>query len=191
MKLDYEQATSYHVVVRASDDAGLVIDKAFSISIQDVVRERVVGTAGSDLIKGGLGNDRLFGAGGNDSLYGGAGNDVLKGNKGRDTFVFDTKPERSRNVDEILDFSVKDDRFWLDNKVFAALGPGTAAKPREFKTDMFLKGKIAHDKEDRIIYDNKKGILYYDPDGTGSKSQVKIATVSKNLKMSHHDFFVI
>ena len=104
MKLDYEQAASYEVVVRASDDAGLVVDKAFSISIKDVVGERVIGTAGSDLIKGNLGNDRLFGAAGNDSLYGGSGNDILRGDKGRDTFVFDTKPERNRNVDRDLGF---------------------------------------------------------------------------------------
>ena len=191
MKLDFEQAASHEVVVRASDDAGLVVDKAFSISIKDVVGERVTGTAGPDLIKGNLGNDRLFGAAGNDSLYGGAGSDILRGDKGRDTFVFDTRLERSRNVDAILDFSVKDDRFWLDNKVFTTLGSGSAARLGKLKADMFFKGKNAQDKEDRIIYDNKQGILYYDPDGIGSKAQVKFATLAKNLKMTHYDFFII
>jgi aryl-phospho-beta-D-glucosidase BglC (GH1 family) len=191
MKFDYEQATSHDVVVRASDDAGLVVDKTFSINIKDVVGERVTGTAGPDLIKGNLGKDTLFGAGGNDSLYGGSGNDVLKGDKGRDTFIFDTKPERSRNGDKILDFSVKDDSFWLDNQVFTTLGSGSAAKPRKLKPDVFSKGKSAQDKEDRIIYDSKQGILYYDPDGTGSKAQVKFATLAKSLKMTYHDFFTI
>jgi aryl-phospho-beta-D-glucosidase BglC (GH1 family) len=191
MKLDYEQATSHEVVVRASDDAGLVVDKTFFIGIKDVVGERVTGTAGPDLIKGNLGKDTLFGAGGNDSLYGGSGNDVLKGDKGQDTFIFDTKPERSRNGDKILDFSVKDDSFWLDNKVFTTLGSGSAAKPRKLKADMFSQGKSAQDKEDRIIYDSKQGILYYDPDGTGSKAQVKFATLAKSLKLTYHDFFTI
>jgi serralysin len=33
--------------------------------------------------------------------------------------------------------------------------------------------------------------LYYDADGTGSQAQVQIATLSKNLKMTYKDFFVI
>lgn len=55
----------------------------------------------------------------------------------------------------------------------------------------FYKGAKAHDANDRIIYDNKKGVLYYDPDGTGSAAQIKIATLSKKLKMTYKDFFVI
>jgi Ca2+-binding RTX toxin-like protein len=191
MKLDYEQATSYDVVVRASDGAGSVVDKAFSIRIRDVVGERVIGTTGPDLIKGNLSNDRLFGAEGNDSLYGGSGNDILRGDKGRDTFVFESKLERSRNVDQILDFNVKNDSFWLDDKVFTKLGSGSVARPGKIKADMFVKGKNAQDKEDRVIYDNKQGILYYDSDGVGSKAQVKFATLAKNLKVTFHDFFVI
>jgi serralysin len=56
----------------------------------------------------------------------------------------------------------------------------------------FYKGTKAHDKDDHIIYDAKKGILYYDADGTGPSAQIKIATLSQNLsKMSYKDFFVI
>ncbi|WP_210381497.1 cellulase family glycosylhydrolase [Microvirga zambiensis] len=190
-KLDYEQATSYQVVIRASDDAGLSVDKPFSISIEDVIGERVIGTAEADLIKGNLGNDRLFGGGGNDSLYGGSGNDILRGDSGRDTFVFDTRLDNSKNFDRILDFNAKDDSFWLDNKVFTKLGAGSSAKPGKLKADMFFKGKSAQDKDDRIIYDTKLGILYYDPDGIGAKAPVKFATLAKNLKMTYHDFFVI
>ncbi|WP_262300383.1 hypothetical protein [Microvirga sesbaniae] len=191
MKLDYEQATSYDIVVGASDDAGSVVERTFSIGIKDIVGERVTGTAGPDLIKGDLGKDTLLGGGGNDSLYGGSGNDVLRGDRGRDTFVFDTKPDRSRNSDKVLDFSVRDDSLWLDNMVFTALGSGSAAKPRKFKVDMFHEGKSAQDKGDRIIYDGKQGILYYDPDGTGPKAQVKFASLAKGLKLTYHDFFII
>jgi Ca2+-binding RTX toxin-like protein len=56
---------------------------------------------------------------------------------------------------------------------------------------MFVKGKAAQDREDRIIYDKDTGALYYDRDGTGSAAQVKIATLNKNLKIDFGDFYVI
>ena len=58
--------------------------------------------------------------------------------------------------------------------------------------DFFTIGSKAKDKYDYVIYDNKKGKLYYDADGSGTKyKQVEIATLSKNLKMTEKDFFVI
>ena len=63
--------------------------------------------------------------------------------------------------------------------------------PKKFKADMFVNGKKAQDREDRIVYDKKKGALYYDPDGIGSKAQIKIATLSNKAKLYYHDFFVI
>ena len=149
------------------------------------------GQGGNDVLKASSGNDKIFGGTGNDTLFGGAGNDTLKGDSGRDIFVFDTGPNKRTNVDRIVDFNVKDDTFWLDNKAFAKLGSGSLSKPKKLKADMFVKGAQAQDREDRIIYDRKTGALYYDPDGTGSKAQVKIATLSKNLKLTYHDFFVI
>ncbi len=56
---------------------------------------------------------------------------------------------------------------------------------------MFVKATKAQDAEDRIVYDRKTGALYYDQDGSGSKAQVKIAMLNKNLALTHNDFFVI
>ena len=42
-----------------------------------------------------------------------------------------------------------------------------------------------------IIYNKKTGALFYDQDGTGAHEAIQIATLSKNLKMTYHDFFVI
>jgi Ca2+-binding RTX toxin-like protein len=190
LKLDYEQATSYRMVVRATDSAGLSIDRTFSVNLRDVAGERVTGTGGSDVIKGGRGSDQLSGIAGDDKLYGGVGNDQLRGGVGRDVFVFDTKLNKTTNVDRLDDFSVKDDAIWLDNKVFAELGKGSP-KGIKVKADMFVKNAKAQDREDRIIYDHKEGNVYYDTDGTGPKAQVKIAILSKGLKMTYHDFFVI
>jgi Ca2+-binding RTX toxin-like protein len=56
---------------------------------------------------------------------------------------------------------------------------------------MFVRASQAQDREDRIVYDKKTGALYYDADGTGAVAQVKVATLNKNLKIGHQDFFVI
>ena len=133
----------------------------------------------------------LTGNSGANKLYGGLGNDQLRGGSGKDVFVFDTKLNKSTNVDKVLDFKSKDDSFQLDNKVFTKLGSGTVSKPKKFNSDMFVEGKKAQDREDRIVYDKKTGALYYDKDGTGGAAQVKIATLTKNLKMTYADFFVI
>jgi hypothetical protein len=44
----------------------------------------IVGTAGSDVIRGGLGKDRICGLGGDDDLRGGAGRDRISGGDGND-----------------------------------------------------------------------------------------------------------
>ncbi|MBW4953804.1 hypothetical protein KZW03_30345, partial [Klebsiella pneumoniae] len=120
---------------------------------------------------------------------GGLGNDKLYGGAGRDAFVFDTRPNKRTNADKVYDFKSRDDSFYLDNKYFTKLGSGSEARPKKFKSDMFIEGKKAQDREDRIVYDKKTGSLYYDQDGTGSKAQVKIATITNKTKLYWHDFF--
>ncbi|MCP4306098.1 MAG: calcium-binding protein, partial [bacterium] len=51
--------------------------------------------------------------------------------------------------------------------------------------------KKAKDGNDRVIYNDKNGVIKYDPDGTGSKDATKFAIVDAKLSMSHFDFFVI
>ena len=68
-------------------------------------------------------------------LYGGSGT-------GRDVFVFDTKTNKSTNVDRIYDFNPKYDAIWLENAIFTKLGKGAPSKPMKFKSDMFVKGNL-------------------------------------------------
>ena len=105
--------------------------------------------------------------------------------------MFNTKLSSTTNVDHVADFNVIDDSFQLDNAVFRKAGPGTSSKPHRLAADMFTTGIKARDAEDHIIYDKVKGKLYYDADGTGASAQIQIATLSKNLKMTHKDFFVV
>ena len=105
--------------------------------------------------------------------------------------MLDTKENRTKNLDKIVDYRTKDDTIWLDNAVFTKLGKGTPAKPTKLAKDAFWTGAKARDREDRIVYDKKTGSLYYDKDGTGGSAQVKIATLTNKTKLAYHDFYVI
>lgn len=136
---------------------------------------------------GGRGHDLLVGNGGANVLGGGLGNDTLKGMGGKDSFRFDAKPNGKTNTDKILDFSVKDDTILLARKAFTKI----KTKKGALKGNEFWKGAKAHDKDDRVIYDMKKGVLSYDPDGTGPGAAIKFATIAKKLKLKADDFFIV
>jgi Ca2+-binding RTX toxin-like protein len=147
-------------------------------------RDRIYGNALTNTLRGNLGSDTLNGRSGNDWLYGGDGNDTLTGGGGRDGFVFDVAPHKKTNVDRIVDYSARNDTIYLDDAAFVKLKRGWLA------ASAFHTGSKAHDKDDRIIYDKNAGALYYDPDGTGSAAQIKFATLTKNLKLTHSEFSV-
>jgi len=147
--------------------------------------DRIDGGSGNDRVYGGRGNDKLWGSSGNDYLYGGLGKDTLSGGKGSDKFVFDTAPTKS-NMDTITDFSVKYDSIHLEKDIFTKAG-----SLGRLKASAFWTGSSAHDRSDRIIYNDDTGYLYYDPDGTGSASQKVIAKLSKHLSITEKDFFIV
>jgi Ca2+-binding RTX toxin-like protein len=123
-----------------------------------------------NVIKGGTGLNHLDGLAGNDSLYGGAGVDFLSGGEGADGFYFDTTPALN-NIDYIEDFVVGEDKIYLSAAIFTQLS-GTGLSAQQFRL-----GPDAYTAEQRIIYDNASGDLYYDPDGNGAAAQVQIANL--------------
>ncbi|PVE23015.1 hypothetical protein DC522_18150 [Microvirga sp. KLBC 81] len=196
--LDYERARSHTLKLKVTIADGDDIDANNLSFLQDITinvvnwtSERTSGSAANDYFVGGTGRDTLSGGAGNDKINGGAGSDTLKGDAGRDLFVFNTRLGAT-NVDKILRFSVRDDGFQLDNAIFKKLGAGTAASPKQLKSDFFTIGAAAQDTNDYIIYNKSTGALYYDADGSGAGLAVKFATVSPNLTtMSARDFFVV
>jgi Ca2+-binding RTX toxin-like protein len=78
--------------------------------------DRLIGSAGDDVIhgggdrhilNGGGGNDRMFGDDGNDVLFGAAGSDSLTGGSGRDVFLFNvcvSDADRVEDFDPTQDF---------------------------------------------------------------------------------------
>ena len=192
VKLDFEQARSHAVVVRATDKAGLSYDQQLTIAVTDVAAEGTSGSGLNDVIMGGAGNDTLGGGLGDDRLSGASGNDVLTGGAGHDIFVFDTKlgktsaANKKANLDKIVDFNVKDDTAYLAKSVFSKI-----AKKGVLAKAAFWTGDKAHDASDRIFYNKKTGAVFYDSDGTGAHAAVQFATVAKNLKMTAPDFYVM
>jgi Ca2+-binding RTX toxin-like protein len=82
--------------------------------LKHLIKLRLDGGDGDDLIKGGDGNDRIYGGKGDDYLAGRKGYDVLTGGEGHDTFVFD------KGKDVITDFEHGKDKIvlkgyeWID-----------------------------------------------------------------------------
>jgi serralysin len=146
----------------------------------------VTGNSAANILRGAGGNDTIRGVGGNDTIAGGLGNDSLDGGSGSDTFLFDSALNGTKNVDDILNFSVADDTISLDDDVFTLAGaPGT------LDADAFHIGATAQDAEDRIIYDSTNGNIYYDADGDGAGAAVLFAHVAAGTVLTNADFLIV
>ncbi len=133
------------------------------------------------------GADTLTGGGGSDLLDGGLAADTLTGNAGEDSFRFSTELGAG-NVDRITDFNVANDTILLDSLTFASVGgDGALALGALYGS----AAGVAHDADDRIIYDTDSGALSYDADGSGQAAAIQFAQLSTNLNLSSADFVVI
>ncbi|HZH12085.1 MAG TPA: calcium-binding protein [Microvirga sp.] len=150
-------------------------------------RDHLFGNAGNDHVLGGNGADRLSGGSGNDWLSGGAGRDWLSGGSGQDSFVFN-QALISGNVDQVTDFSVNQDRLLLDNAFFASLSEGMLG---EAAFHVSTSSALAHDADDRVIYQGTTGNLYYDADGNGASAAVKFAQLDAKLALTSASFDII
>lgn len=149
--------------------------------------DEIFGGRGRDTMYGLGGDDTIDGGSGNDMIFGNYGNDLLSGGRGRDVFVFDSKINNKKNVDTITDYDTSKDLIDLDKDIFTKIGPvGETLQAKKF-----VIAKEAQDASDRIIYYAKKGILKYDPDGTGPDSAKKFAVLDSHLDLTNFDFFVI
>lgn len=147
--------------------------------------EIVFGSSFNDRLLGSVASDTLVGNAGNDTLAGGRGNDMLTGGAGKDKFVFDTAPNKLSNLDHITDFSVADDTIALENAVFSAFtATGIMA------ASAFFAGTQAHDADDRIIYNQATGGLFYDSNGSASGGSTQIASLSTGLALTNKDFLI-
>lgn len=165
----------YVVKVRVSD--GTFSDlQTLNIKVTDVLGITKNGTAKAETLLGTGEQDKLNGKGGSDKLIGGAS---------ADTFIFDTKLGAG-NIDQIDDFDVRQDKIWLDDDVFTKVG-----KVGHLAASAFWTGTTAHDKDDRIVYDQNTGKLFYDGDGKGGAAAVHFATLHMGLALTAGHFDII
>jgi Ca2+-binding RTX toxin-like protein len=146
----------------------------------------LTGNTGANTIIGNTASNKVNGGAGNDTLYGGLGKDTLTGSTGKDYFVFDTRLNKTSNVDTIVDFNVKDDTIRLENAIFTRLTKsGTLSKT------FFKIGNKAGDKNDYILFNKSTGALSYDADGSGKGAAVQFAKLKVGLALTNADFQII
>jgi Ca2+-binding RTX toxin-like protein len=85
--LDFEQNPTHVIRVRVEDQALGAFEKDFTVAVNNVDPETIIGDATANTFVGGALNDDFSGAGGSDALVGGAGNDRLSGNGGQDVLT--------------------------------------------------------------------------------------------------------
>ena len=140
------------------------------------------GGDGADTVLGGSGNDTISGNNGNDWVRGGTGNDQVSGGGGQDSFAF--HDFGATNADVLTDFSGGWDNIHLDISAFTALGSTGRFAAGDAR---FRLGASAQDADDRIIYNQATGQLWYDADGNGAGAAQLIATLSNRASMSATD----
>jgi Ca2+-binding RTX toxin-like protein len=145
---------------------------------------KAVGNSLANLLTGNDAANRLLGDAGDDHLHGGLGSDTLMGGTGLDSFWFETALGKT-NVDKILDFTAADDTIRLDRSIFTEAGAaGTLAE------SAFVMGTKAGDADDRIVYDQATGNIFYDADGSGLGAAVLFAQVTAGTTLTYQDFSV-
>jgi Ca2+-binding RTX toxin-like protein len=172
--------------LEANVEIGAIITGASGITLTgNAGSNTLFGNTGNDTLVGGGGNDAFSAGAGNDRIRGGDGNDAITGGLGDDTFVFDTAFSAVTNVDRISDFAAGD-MIELSEAIFDQIGAGGP-----LQADAFHFGTAAGDADDRIVYDDATGRLFYDADGDGAGAQVLFARVAAGTVLTNSDFLVV
>ena len=193
---------SYHVQTSAdvvNEAAGAGFDTIFAMTSYTMAanaeRLYLSGTANynangrngqNDFLAGNSGDNIINGFSGNDTIRGGLGNDTLTGGAGLDIFQFLTAPNTAANHDTITDFSTADDVIQMDNAVYTLLGANGA-----LAANLFKNLSAAQDADDRILYDQANGNLYYDTNGLTAGGVIHFAEVTNGLAPTAADFVVV
>ena len=152
--------------------------------VEQLTTSSANGTAAIDL----TGNElyqMIYGNAGNNIIDGKGGSDELFGLGGADSFAF-TSALGAGNVDGLYDYQVGTDHILLDDSVFTGLAAGALA------SGAFVAGTAALDADDRIIFDQATGRIFFDQDGSGGAfGAVEFAFVANGQILTASDFTVI
>jgi Ca2+-binding RTX toxin-like protein len=120
-----------------------------------------------------------------DTIVGSKVSNILTGGLGNDTFVFNIKPSAT-NIDTITDFT-SGDKIALAGSVLSKL-KGDKDLSDNFALD------LATTVKEYLIYNTDTGKLYYDADGSGTKSkpiEVAIIGIDSHPTLAASDFTII
>jgi Ca2+-binding RTX toxin-like protein len=161
-------------------DGGTGNDRLFGADNDDIL----IGGAGNDLLEGGAGFNTLSGGDGNDILVGGPGFNVLNGGNGADAFRYDKFGDAG---DKITAFSSVD-QFKFKGTSFGNLPVGVIDPIRFHKNTTGL----AHDKDDRFIFDSDDTKLFYDSNGVlAGGNKTMIVDFTGAVVMLYNDITII
>jgi Ca2+-binding RTX toxin-like protein len=125
----------------------------------------------------------VVGNAGANVLDGRGGSDTLIGLAGADTFAF-TAALGTGNVDTVQDFGAKD-RIGLASDLFSAVTNGG------IEAGELVLGTAAQDADDRLLYDQATGRLFYDADANGAGAAVVFAQLSPGTALTAASFVTV
>jgi Ca2+-binding RTX toxin-like protein len=175
------------------------MEKIYASSGKDTVSGSLIGAgtqvflgAGNDIATMGSNNDTVFGeagidtisgGAGLDNIMGGAGADILTGGLGADKFFYVNTAD---GTDVISDFAV-DDFFAFKGTVFGALPAGALAATRFWSNTT----GVAHDADDRFIFNTTDDTLWYDSNGSAAGGAFKMADMNIAFNLTAADVLIV
>jgi Ca2+-binding RTX toxin-like protein len=153
----------------------------------------ILGNDSGNSLTGNSANNIILGFGGNDTLYGGAGADILMGGAGNDHFVFKALTE---GMDQILDFTSGSDVIDFSSRAFgkhlAVGGANTGIlDPSHFVANATGPTSTAQE----FWYDTATANIYFDADGSGSKSapiaMAHLDNVDPSFALHNYDIHLV
>jgi beta-glucanase (GH16 family) len=148
---------------------------------------QVLGTGNADELHGTGQADSISGGAGDDTLISYAGLDIYTGGAGNDRFWLYNEPTLG-NVVTITDMNEDgDDAVHLHSDIHVNIGPRGALAP-----GAFVIGPRASDADDRLIYNQETGALFFDSDGNGNQAGVaQLAQFDPGRVLTASDFFIL
>ena len=173
------------VGINASLATGRAFENDPRSSLPQLIQANADTLSGFENLVGSQGRDALYGDDNDNVLFGKLGSDYLFGAEGRDIFVFDTALGAfDPNIDRIGDFTEYDFIYLDRGTVYTALPFG------QLSADAFTVGTAATTADQRIVYDQASGNLFYDPDGSGATAQMQFATLMGSPDLMPSEIFV-
>ena len=146
--------------------------------------DSILGGSGEDVLWGGASNDILNGGGDNDTLIGGLCRDTMTGGAGANTFFFGTGPFNSVTEDDTITdfFKPLGDKLWFLDSLLLTTGYDNGVNPLTNIAggNWFINTATpaVYGIEDRFIFDQTTGQLFYDADGLGGAASAMVVTLA-------------